>query len=71
MMILDLESHALNGSIAKLEKILSSMNIKLNYLYITQEEYRGAMGGKRGELKHVFEEYNEALLRQSDWILVL
>ena len=66
LMILDLESHALNDSIAKLEKILSSMNIKLNYLYTTQEEYRGAMGGKRGELKHVFEEYNEALLRQSD-----
>lgn len=66
LMILDLESHSLNGSIAKLEKILSSLNIKLNYLYTTQEEYRGAMGGKIGEIKHVFEEYNEALLRQSD-----
>jgi hypothetical protein len=66
LMILDLESHSLNRSIAKLEKILLSLNIKLNYLYTTQEEYRGAMGGKRGEIKHVFEEYNEALLRQSD-----
>lgn len=66
LMILDLESHTLNGSIAKLESILASLNIKLNYLYTTQEEYRGAMGGKRGELKHVFEEYNDALLRQSD-----
>lgn len=66
LMILDLESHTLNRSIAKLESILASLNIKLNYLYTTQEEYRGAMGGKRGELKHVFEEYNDALLRQSD-----
>lgn len=66
LMILDLESHILNKSIAKLESILASLNIKLNHLHTTQEEYRGAMGGKRGELKHVFEEYNDALLRQSD-----
>lgn len=66
LMILDLESHLLNGSIAKLESVLSTLDIKLEYLYVTKEEYRGAMAWKRGQLKSVFEEYDENILRQSD-----
>ncbi len=66
LMSLGLEKHQLHESLALLEKCFIQLGIKLEYLYITKEEYRRAMTHKREELKRVFEEYDENLLRMSD-----
>ena len=66
LMILGLEKHKLNHSISILEKCFNSMGVKLEYLYITQEEYRRAIDAKRNEVCSVFEEYDESVLYQSD-----
>lgn len=66
LMILDLESHQLNGSITALEKILLELNINMEFFYCTQEEYRGAISWKRLSLKNIFEEYDKDVLFASD-----
>lgn len=66
LMILGLEKHKLNHSISILENCFNAMGVKLEYLYITQEEYRRAIDAKRNEVYSVFEEYDENVLFQSD-----
>ena len=66
LMILGLEKHKLNHSISILENCFNTMGVRLEYLYITQEEYRRAIDAKRNEVYSVFEEYDESVLFQSD-----
>lgn len=66
LMALGLEKHQLHDALALLEKCFIQLGIKLEYIYISKEEYRRAMTYKRDELKYVFDEYDENLLRMSD-----
>lgn len=66
LMILGLDAHDLNGSIVQLEQVLQQLNIKLEYLHITQEEYRNAIAWRRDEIKRVFDNYDESVLFKSD-----
>lgn len=66
LMALGLEKHKLHDSFEVLEKCFNQLDVKLEYLYITKEEYRRAMSFRREELCSVFDDYNENVLRVSD-----
>lgn len=66
LMILDLEAYELSSSLKILDKVLSSLNVEVGYLSISEDEFNSAMNYRKGESINTFKKFKKNVIRKAD-----